>query len=232
VFDNSPTGTINFTLPYPFVTQGATPIHVYSSVTIQTVNGQTCLVPGTEIKNSTAGVTLASYTDTNHDNVVGFGDTATVSVSFSSPTNFAYANIHVDYGLKGTTNYSKNSTNDAIDATSLAIRIKDYQSYTFSETDGTPDSQTVSSRNTFKRDPGIAGLVQTTTGDPRPGVAVEIWQGKTKYATLTTDADGWYLWEYKWTGKAVTFTVKLPQYGKSQDVTLKSNGFVIVSFQF
>ena len=49
-------------------------------------------------------------------------------------------------------------------------------------------------------------------------------------ATVYTDQDGWYQWAYKYTGKAATFTVKLAAYGASQSVTLKSNGFLVVSF--
>ena len=231
VFDNAPTDTINFMLPYPFVTQGAVPIHVYSSVTIATVNGQTCLIPVTEIAHSSAQVTLASYSDTNGDGSVGFGDTATVSVTFSSPSGFAYANIHVDYGLKGTINYSKDAHNNAIDATTLASRIPDNQSYTFSENDGAPDSQSVSSRNSFKRDPGIAGLVRRSGTDaPVPNAQVVIL-GDGKKQTVSTDEDGWYMWQYKYTGKPAAFTVKLlAPYNLSQTVTLKSNGFVVVSF--
>jgi hypothetical protein len=38
------------------------------------------------------------------------------------------------------------------------------------------------------------------------------------------------MWQYKYTGKATTFTVTLPRYGLSRSVTLKSNGFLVVSF--
>jgi hypothetical protein len=224
VFDNAPTGTVTFTLPYPFVTQGAVPIHVYDSVTIQTVNGQTCLVPGREIANSGAQITLSSYSPK------AFGTTASVSVSFTSSTGFAYANIHADYGLKGTTSYSKDASNNAIDASTLSTRIPDYQGYTFSETDGTPDSQTASSRNVFKRDPGIAGLVRRSgTDQPVPNVRVDI-AGDGKNASVYTDQDGWYMWQYKYTGKATTFTIRLPAYNLSQSVTLKSNSFLLVNF--
>ncbi len=48
--------------------------------------------------------------------------------------------------------------------------------------------------------------------------------------TAYVDENGWYLWNYKYTGKATTFTVKLPAYGQSKSVTLKSNGFVIANF--
>jgi hypothetical protein len=38
------------------------------------------------------------------------------------------------------------------------------------------------------------------------------------------------MWQYKYTGKAATFTVKLPSYNRATSVTLKSNGFVIATF--
>jgi hypothetical protein len=50
---------VHIHLPYPFVTQGAVPIHIYSGVT--TAAGGTCLVPGTEVANRSTPVTLASY---------------------------------------------------------------------------------------------------------------------------------------------------------------------------
>jgi hypothetical protein len=63
------------------------------------------------------------------------------------------------------------------------------------------------------------------------GTPVQIWQGTTLKQTVYTDADGWYVWTYKYTGKATTFTLKLrAPYNLSQSVTIKSNGFVIVNF--
>ena len=233
-FDNAPTGTIKFTIPYPFVTQGNTPIHLYSSVTTQTVNGQTCLIPGTEIGHSDQQITLASYTNPTLGTT-----TTTVTVNFSSPiTGFVYANIHLDYGLKGTTGYAKggiqragcnSSANDAVAFGNQSnILIPDCASYPFSFQNGTSDSQTVSSRNVFKKDPGIAGLVlQNGTGNPVPNVPVNI-QGDGQNVTVYTDDDGWYMWQYTYHGKATTFKVKA--LGITQNVTVKSNAFVIVNF--
>ena len=89
----------------------------------------------------------------------------------------------------------------------------------------------MTSENSFKRDPGIAGLVlHAATSDPAVGAKVQIYDASNKLvASLTTDQDGWYMWQHKYTGKAATFTVKLPDFGL-QSVTLKSNGFVIASF--
>ena len=38
------------------------------------------------------------------------------------------------------------------------------------------------------------------------------------------------MWQYKYTGKATTFTVKLTSFGLNTSVTMKSNAFLIVSF--
>ncbi len=38
------------------------------------------------------------------------------------------------------------------------------------------------------------------------------------------------MWQYKYTGKPVTFTVKLPDYNIAQSVTMKSNRFLVVDF--
>ena len=107
------------------------------------------------------------------------------------------------------------------------------QTYSFSETDGSPDNQTASSENVFKKDPGIAGLVLKASGDPVAKVPVLIYDASHKLVFSTaTDQDGWYQWEYKYTGKATTFTVKLGGLytGHEETVTIKSNGYVAVNF--
>jgi hypothetical protein len=90
----------------------------------------------------------------------------------------------------------------------------------------------VTSVNVFKNDPGIGGLVtQASDQTPVAGAAVQIYDAKNKLlATVTTDQDGWYMWNYKYTGKPATFTVKLVDTGESTSVTLKANGFLVVNF--
>jgi len=105
----------------------------------------------------------------------------------------------------------------------------DLQDYEFEASNDGED--TIQSKNVFKRDPGFGGLVQWQNGDPVPSVMVKIFDSKnTPLATVLTDDDGWYNWQYKYTGKAATFTVRLPAYSLAQSVTLKSNGFVTVNF--
>ena len=234
VFDSVPGTKITFTLPYPFVTQGATPIHAYDGVGISSGN-PTCLTPGPELAHSGETVSLTDYTDTNGDGHVGFGDTIDVSISYTAGQNLpVYGNIHVDYGLKGTSGYAKDGNNNAVQFPAMSpILIPDKQQYIFTETDGGTDSQTASSINVFKKNPGIAGLVMKATDDPVPNVPITIYDVSNKQVySGVTDQDSWYMWQYKYTGKATTYTVKLgaPYTGRQQTVTMKSNAFVIASF--
>jgi cysteine-rich repeat protein len=221
-------GDVTITLPYPFVTQGARPIHVYSDVVPVPVKNGTCFEPvaGSEISNDSTQVTLSNYSPQK------LGSTTTVKV-LNVPSGVSYINIHLDYGLKGTTNYAKDINNNAVQAGTSTVLIQDKQSYDFSD-DSTPGQldDTVQSENAFKKDPGIGGLVTLSgTNDPVPNVQIKIYDSSNKLlATVYTDQDGWYMWQYKYTGKAATFTVKLPAYNKSQSVTLKSNGFLVVNF--
>ena len=81
--------------------------------------------------------------------------------------------------------------------------------------------------NEFKKNPGSAGsVVQLGTGNPKPGVKVQlISPTKTVVGTATTDTDGVWNISYKHTGKAANYTVKLPDMGLQQTITLKANGF-------
>lgn len=83
-----------------------------------------------------------------------------------------------------------------------------------------------------KKDPGIAGLItQAVSTDPIANAKVEIYDAKgKKLTTRYADEDSWYQWQYKYTGKPTTFTVKVPDYNLQQSVTLKSNGFIVVNF--
>jgi hypothetical protein len=229
-------GMINVELPYPFVTQGNMPIHFYDGVNAVPSMGVGCYEPGMDIGSSDMKVTMADYTDTNGDMEIGFGDMATLPVYVPDGYDFAYINIHLDWGLKGTNNYSKDMSNNAIDATTMVVRIPNMYNYMFSDDSmafmGGGSDTCHQNLNVFKRDPGFAGLVlQTGTNDPVPNVKVQIYDSKNILkATVYTDEDGWYMWQYKHTGKATTFTVKLPDYNLSQSGTLKSNSTLVLNF--
>ncbi len=115
-------GTLTMTLPYPFVTSGTTPIHVYTQ--FQWDENTKCFKPGTPVADSSFQVTMSSYKPN------AFGSTATVTVS-GVPAG-AYVNIHLDYGLKGTDPYSKVGN----DAKKGSLTITNGQSYSFSDSAG------------------------------------------------------------------------------------------------
>jgi hypothetical protein len=146
-----------------------------------------------------------------------------------------YVRIHLAYGLKGVAGMCTKGTGTPppADCTSPANHHFDsYEPYLFTFT-GPNDSGggTVESFNVFKKNPGIGSLaLRTLSGDAVPATTVEYWMGTKKMGSQSTDEDGWSMWTYKYTGKATTFTVKLPAYGLSQNVTMKSNGYVSVNF--
>jgi cysteine-rich repeat protein len=216
--------TLEIELPYPFVTQGANPVHLYAAVTPE---DDGCYTPSDEIGSAKTLVALEDYAPPQ------IGSTTVIGVELPSLAgHFAYVNVHLDYGLKKTPGYSKNAGNDAVDAANLAnVLIPDETDYEFSDSFGGTDI--AQSNNVFKRDPGFAGLVLDNTLTPVVGVKVEIRDSTGKLLkTVLTDTDGWYMWQYKHTGKAATYTIALPDYlGQLQSVTLKSNQLVTVNFE-
>jgi len=98
-------------------------------------------------------------------------------------------------------------------------------------------SATVSSYNAFKKNPGVGGLVQSQISTLSvPGATVQLKDAKgTVLVTGVTEQDGWYVLNYKASGKAATYYVTLtppPGFGTSrtQAITLKANGYVEVDF--
>ena len=168
---------LEINIPYPFVTHGAVPVHVYDSVEVVTIGGVTCFVPGTDITSDfvitaqgttvTPGgaeaIALSDYTSQ------AFGQTATITVDGTVPmSGEAYAWVHLDYGLKGTTSYAKvkNLTgcdlttgvddNDAQAIAPATLNICDNNTYPFSTAGSVTDSQSVQNNNVFKPIPASA----------------------------------------------------------------------------
>jgi len=228
VFNIGSFDTVTITIPYPFVTQGAVPIHIYSSLDTDASGN---LIPGNDVTSQfNIGTLPSTVSSPNYD---GFGDTATVVITpKTSYSGFAYIAVHLDYGLKKTTGYAKDTSNNAVNpADYLDIWIANDYPYGFSVTGDVSDTQTIRNMNVFKRDPGFGGLVTNSNSDPVKGVKVQIYDPSGKLlATVYTDEDGWYMYQYKWTGKAATFTLKLPDYNLKQSVSLKANGFLVVNF--
>jgi len=228
------TSNVTVTLPYPFVTQGANPIEVYDGFTSSTSGSQTCLIPGNKTFAGSTQVTLADY---GNAPVVGT-TTKTISLSFNiPPSGSVYLAIHMDYGLKQTTGFGQNTSGDATKCSTNTVVVTNGVTYKFATCGAGSGSATVSSCNDFKKSTGTAGItVNSLSVNPLQGANVVLKDSKsTVLGSSTTDSDGWYMINYKWTGKAATFYVTMTPpvgLGKAQTktITLKSNGFIEADF--
>src|SRR5262249_29615113 len=187
-------------IPYPFVTQGAVPIQSHDSFTMS----GNCFVPGpfTPLhatgEDFTMPLTSSGYESVVLSNYGGsapyYGPTSggvssrTFDVTGTVPaTGLFYVTVHLDYGLKGL-NFLKGATSgtttcspatgaEADNTAGLPAIVPYCNSYTFSVTGtgGFSDSQTAKSINTFKKDPGIGGLVTKPDTTPIANVQVKIY---------------------------------------------------------
>jgi hypothetical protein len=245
LFYNSRPGTVvtlNLTIPYPYVTKGAQPIHAYDAVTVVPgPNGQECYIPGNGFFVNSTQVVLTDYLPQ------AMGSSTIVTVTLTVPASgFVYLNMHLDYGLKATSGYAKGgpSGNDAVDPSTLRVLIPDRSSYLFAFSDGIEAaSDSICNMNVFKRVPGVGGMStqRGTTYDGQPttrqfegcGVVLKDAKGLI-LATGKTDLDGWFFCNYKWTGKATTLYVTLtPPNGTPQTkpIIIKANGYTQVDFE-
>ena len=157
-----------------------------------------------------------------------FGDTLTrtitdVPVSLGS---FVYANIHLTYGLKGgedrySPNVNADGTTDALDYfDNSQTLIEDGTNYVFNAYIGNGSdpyhTDTFVNQNEFKVTPGVAGFAFQTAGDDpevytgqditvRLVIPNSVKNAPAPYLEATTDEDGWYMIEYKHTGKPTNY---------------------------
>jgi len=241
--------TISISIPYPFVTQGAFPIQVSSS--FATVGG--CLVPSFDATSgftittsggalSTSGHPVILLSDYGSSPTMGVTQTTVTVVGSIPATGLVYVTIHLDYGLKGTTGWTKGAavgtTFNAVN-TGLGQTILQGQTYAFSST---PPASTTSpmSNNIWKKDPGFAGVVTTSIAsgsNPIVGATIKIYDDNGILLGITaTDQNGVYLFVYKYTGtKGVLYTVRaMTPKGVVQtaSVSVQSNKFVLQNFVF
>jgi hypothetical protein len=222
--------TITLEIPYPFVTQGANPVHVYGGLTVS-ANGETCFLPNNELQAYGLTFGLGDYTDTNGDGAVGYGDVYKVQVP--AELGFQYVNIHLDYGLEKTDGWIRKGGNVKNDPTinpDLAGQsIEDDTAHTFSAyadgglIDGSRD--TIYNLNEFKQVRGFGGLVQEWNEvlaeyEPVEGVVVVLLGPQGLIETMVTDGDGWFLSEYTHKGKETTYTLFLPAFSLYKEVTV------------
>lgn len=251
------TATFDMEIPYPFVTQGAQPVHAYDGVSVEYEGTQACFVPSEyAFYVDSTQITLAGYMDgPDAGNCVGFGDTALISVTLEVPdSGFVYLNVHLDYGLKGTSGYKKGTSvanacfgvpggvvNSALNtgcAPNGPVTIADFQQYEFSVDGDVIDSDTVENCINFKKNPGVGGLCQLA-GDLAPffngTVTLKKNSNNQIVGTGVSDVDGYYTINYKHTGPAAQYTVKFTtnndEYGPyTVIITMQPNKFYYVPF--
>jgi hypothetical protein len=247
--DAGDTVTLTIRIPYPFVTQGAQSVHVYSDVDYYSCcDDYLCLIPMGELPMDDIQVTGSPVLLGGSYNA--FGQFAEIEVTVDVPeSGLVYVTVHSDYGLKQSVNWIKDSTDpdhpiaknygaDGMPGGGDDTVIPDLQSYVFSYSSGGDFIEpTIQSVNTFKKDPGFAGLVLGPDGSPIADARILISCSDKLFVTVTTDADGWYVYPYKYAGKPTTVTLRLMDYryncetGKSVvQVLMKSNTMIVVNF--
>jgi hypothetical protein len=222
--------TLDITIPYPFVTQGAVPTHVYGGAgygrcgCFEQYDG----LSGFEITGTDSVTPSGELAIELDDHVNGY---VTITVTGTVPeSGLVYVTIHLDYGLKKEIDFTRSGGNDAVH-TDPVKTIPDYNDYQFSVSGDMDDSQTVQNMNVFKKNPGFGGIVTDALGNPIPYCTILIYDSSGKLiGSAITDSDGYWFFYYKHTGKEETFTVKIPMFGKEQKVPLKSNKFAEVNF--
>jgi VCBS repeat-containing protein len=229
------TADVSVTIPYPFITQGSTPVYTYSNVSVTTNDlGERCFVPAGGFVTQAASVTLDSYSTNGSPGT--FGDSVTLNFTdlpVDPVTGLVYLYIQLDYGLEdlevdangdgmpdrydqqgrlvdGNTYYDAVNFYDP-----LETLIEDRYTYTFtSNVDQVGD--TIVNQNEFKVTPGVAGFVFQLDSDGNLEVygngdlTVRLVIPKSvkdprDFLEATPDEDGWYMIDYKHTGRPTNY---------------------------
>ena len=241
--------TLTVTIPYPYVTVGGNPLHVYDAATVGS-NGYGCLEPGQGISSARVIITLDDWingtqngdNNLNCDQVVGPGGSGNCTFQFTVPanklpdSNMLYANIHLDYGLKGNSvdanpydfledRYDRHAyispwgSSDALvdgDSDDGDLALADCQAYWFQHNDepGVPAKlfeDQLQNLNVFKKIAGTFGRVYCADDDT--GFAgYELKLVHPVYGTVqesTTDEEGYYALYYRHKGRPTYYTVKV-----------------------
>lgn len=216
-------GPVTIEVPYPFVSQGANPVHVYAGVLVDPMTSP-CLLPTRPLATIGDTWTLDDFTDTNGDGQAGPGDFYPLTVDGLASGQFTFINLHLDYGLEKTDGWKKkgdDAVNDpAVNPDLSGVTIPHLFDYEFASSI-TNSGDTVAGYNNFKRIRGVGGFVRyQTTGDPANGVTVEIFTpGGTPLDSAVTDQDGWYYFtNFQHKGKQTSYTVAVDS--ETETVTL------------
>lgn len=234
-YTGTPGSAANFvvSLPYPFETQGANPVHAYSSVGVSYSGSPAiaCLTPGAEVPVTA----LPQTVDITGCNPVPGGTPKMLNINTTvPPSGFLFIAIHVDYALKGCGGLSKDANNNAVLASNLAMFIPNLGNYNFSVSGDQNNTASICNINAFKRNPGVGGMaLKSVTTNAVPGATVTLTDPTGKQVgNALTDVDGYFQIVHKHTGKAANYQVKIVSgsFQQTQTVALKANGFVYVPF--
>jgi hypothetical protein len=201
----TPGETVEVTLqiPWPFVTQGARPVHVYDGVSLY-INelGQTCYMPNYDGETQAIDnlIELSDFGVAPGDSGYPGGEPTTVEVTLpvTIPENgFAYVNQHMDYGLKDRDTdfdgdgiadpqgYVKDANDDALKpdqpVDAPIVLIPELVNHEFCTFLGMEElgCDSVQNDNEFKTNPGTAGMVLEWLQNSEGEVYEEALEGAT-----------------------------------------------------
>ena len=178
-------------------------MHDGVAVTFDT-SGTPVLLPGPIASQVNTEITLQDFGTSSHYQLV---------VEFTVPdSGVVDLVVPLSYGLKHTAGYDRNYSGDAIDPNSGAMLIPNHASYSFEATTPEGDiSDLIQSVNEFKKNPGVAGLVQWMPDEtPVAGLTVQLINPSGNIVDeAVTDQDGFYQIVYKHKGKSETYTVAI-----------------------
>ncbi|KYK22302.1 hypothetical protein AYK25_02565 [Thermoplasmatales archaeon SM1-50] len=217
------TGDFEITLPSTFETQGATPVHVYSSV-IAGPDG--CLIPEDDISDAFD---------------IGIDRNLLTVTPFAEYDGFIYITVHCDYALKQTGGYELQyyyDENGVVRGNAIkdpdTASIYDMIDHLFSATG--PDSfaaeDTIQNRNEFKKFRGIIGFLTDSSGNPIIGSDIIITGPSIEGGTLSlqTDIDGFYGYSFFHLGRPALYSVEFVGY-TTLYIVMRAGHFAEVSYQ-
>lgn len=191
-------------IPYPYVTHGANPIHVYDWVYLEECDGGVGFVPGNAVYSEKTYIVLEDYLP----DPVWEETQVYLDLTFTVPdTGFAYLNIHLEHGLPGTGGYSRDVDHNAFDLVDGTILVPHQAEHWFSVEGDVTGEDVIHNLNDFKGGPGVAGAVTSaSSGEPVPGCVVVFRDPRGRVEiTQETDANGNYFIPFVHKGKPTTY---------------------------
>jgi hypothetical protein len=245
--------TLTIDIPWPYVTVGGNPVHVYDGNTVP-LDADGCFL------DDSATEVPASWTsncgEMNWSCPAQDGSACQITVEFVMPSDLAYVNVHLDYGLEGpqtdcniidsvVDRYDRDpSTSDAMSVDLVSTTdtsnpmyygnpITQCTAYEFSY-NGDSGFDVVQNGNVYKPLSGaMARAFSSEADDPVPeGALAELVNARTGevVASDLSDEDGYIRMVYAHKGKPTDYIVRLPEYGLEQIAQFRSNGWTYVTF--